>query len=165
MYFPIFAQMVGCLSCQKYGGNLVIKIFDIYTDVTIKLISYLSKFYEDFYITKPYTSRPGNSEKYIIGVGFLGIEKSELENLYETFEEWKNTEKYIGAEYRKNTKYISDIKNISVKTKTINDIFEFNMNNSRQTQMRTIIKMEKYIRNEPSVEAKENKTRTRKGCI
>ena len=26
------------------------------------------------------------------------------------------------------------------------------MNNSRQTQMRTIIKMEKYIRNEPSIE-------------
>ena len=152
MYFPIFAQMVGCLSCQKYGGNLVIKIFDIYTDVTVKLISYMSKFYEDFYITKPYTSRPGNSEKYIIGVGFLGIEKSELENLYETFEEWKNTEKYIGAEYRKNTKYISDIKNINLKTKTINDVFEFNMNNSRQTQLRTIIKMEKYIRNEPSIE-------------
>ena len=61
-------------------------------------------------------------KKYIIGVGFLGIEKFELENLYETFEEWKNTEKYIGAEYRKNTKYISDIKNINLKTKTINDI-------------------------------------------
>ena len=45
---------------------------------------------------------------------------------------------------------------MNVKTKVYNDIFEFNMNNSRQTQMRTIIKMEKYIRNEPSLETEDD---------
>jgi len=156
MYFPIFAQMIGCISCQRVGGNLVIKIFDIYTDITVKLIAFLASYYDEFYVTKPYTSRPGNSEKYIIGKGFLGIESKELKNLYSIFEKWKKIEKNIGAEYRSNSKYVCDISNINIKPKLYNDIFEFNMNNGRQTQMRTIIKMEKFIRNEPTSEEQKS---------
>jgi cap1 methyltransferase len=45
---------------------IVVKVFDILTETSIQLIYLLFSFYKEVYIYKPKTSRPTNSEKYII---------------------------------------------------------------------------------------------------
>lgn len=74
-YRLIFGEIISGLKIQKDGGNFVIKIFESYTKITIKLIQMLRQLYKTVYIVKPYTSRISNSEKYIVCKGF---EKSKL---------------------------------------------------------------------------------------
>lgn len=73
-YRIIYAQIVSALTMQKIGGDFVVKIFDINTENTIKMIYLLYHYYDEIYITKPLTSRPANSEKYIVCKSFNGIE-------------------------------------------------------------------------------------------
>jgi 23S rRNA U2552 (ribose-2'-O)-methylase RlmE/FtsJ len=65
-YRLIFSEIVSALKLQKNGGNFVIKIFESFTKVTIKMIELLRTFYKKVYLVKPYTSRISNSEKYIV---------------------------------------------------------------------------------------------------
>ena len=60
--------------------GLIIKLFEIHTDITIKMISILSSIYNKVYITKPLTSRPSNSERYIVCVNFNGLESFDKDN-------------------------------------------------------------------------------------
>jgi 23S rRNA U2552 (ribose-2'-O)-methylase RlmE/FtsJ len=62
----IFSEIVSALKLQKNGGNFVIKIFESFTKVTIKMIELLRAFYKKVYLVKPYTSRISNSEKYLV---------------------------------------------------------------------------------------------------
>lgn len=69
-YKLIFSEILTALKLQKDGGNFVIKIFETYTKITIKFIQMLRQVYTQVYISKPYTSRISNSEKYIVCKGF-----------------------------------------------------------------------------------------------
>jgi 23S rRNA U2552 (ribose-2'-O)-methylase RlmE/FtsJ len=62
----LFAQIAFALVMQKPGGHFVLKIFDCFYNSTIDLLALLSSFYKTVYITKPQTSRSGNSEKYVV---------------------------------------------------------------------------------------------------
>jgi len=62
----LFAQIAFALVMQNPGGNFVLKIFDCFYNSTIDLLALLSSFYKTVYITKPQTSRSGNSEKYVV---------------------------------------------------------------------------------------------------
>ena len=73
----IFAQIAYAIAMQKKGGIFILKVFDIFTQVTIDLLYILSSVYEKCYIVKPYTSRYANAEKYIVCKNF------KLENSYE----------------------------------------------------------------------------------
>jgi len=67
----LFAQIAFALVMQKQHGNFVLKIFDCFYDCTLDLLALLSSFYRTVYITKPKTSRSGNSEKYVVCKGFI----------------------------------------------------------------------------------------------
>ena len=54
------------LNIQKVNGTFVCKVFDLFNINSIYLISMLRKYYKYVYFHKPKTSRPANSEKYII---------------------------------------------------------------------------------------------------
>jgi 23S rRNA U2552 (ribose-2'-O)-methylase RlmE/FtsJ len=71
-YKLILYEIYYCLNNQKNGGSCIIKFFDIFTESTIQMLYILSKSYKNVYIYKPYTSRPTNSEKYVICSGYLG---------------------------------------------------------------------------------------------
>ena len=73
----IFAQIVYAIAMQKKGGKFIIKIFDIFTQITIDLLYILSSLYEKCYIVKPHTSRSANAEKYVVCNNF------KLDNTYE----------------------------------------------------------------------------------
>lgn len=69
----IFAELVCAVNISAKGANFVLKIFDIYTVITVKIIYLLTLYYESVSIIKPHTSRPANSEKYIVAKGFKNI--------------------------------------------------------------------------------------------
>lgn len=71
----IYCQILTMLYCLKNGGNFVIKIFDCFTDETIKLLQLLAFSFDNFEVAKPVLSRPCNSEKYVICLGFKGYTK------------------------------------------------------------------------------------------
>ena len=87
-YKMIFCEIVTALSVQKKGGCFICKIFDIYTEITIQFIYLLGYLYKDIYITKPFTSRPANSEKYIVCKNFKGIDDDYLEQLQILIKKW-----------------------------------------------------------------------------
>ena len=91
-YRLVFCQIVIALSIQKEGGHFVCKLFDLFHLSTIKLIWLLHCFYETVYVTKPFTSRPANSEKYLVAKGFQGISLDYLEQLYNVVQLWETVE-------------------------------------------------------------------------
>lgn len=87
-YRIIFCEIVMALSIQQKGGNFVCKFFDMYTKITMSFIYLLLSFYDELYITKPSTSRPANSEKYIVCKGFKGIDENYLQKLFIIVKSW-----------------------------------------------------------------------------
>lgn len=81
-YRLILCEIVIALSIQIVNGTFIFKIFDISTQFTLELLYILSKCYKEIIITKPNTSRMANSEKYVICKGFIGIETSNINILY-----------------------------------------------------------------------------------
>jgi len=73
-YKIILSEIILCLGCNKIKENCIIKIFDIFTIFTVKLLYIISNFYKEINIFKPLTSRTANSEKYLICKGFLGCD-------------------------------------------------------------------------------------------
>ena len=58
---------------MKRKKRLTKQIFDLFTPLTLKLLYIIYYHYEETYIYKPLTSRPANSEKYIVAKKFNGI--------------------------------------------------------------------------------------------
>jgi 23S rRNA U2552 (ribose-2'-O)-methylase RlmE/FtsJ len=94
-YKLIFGQIVTALKINKKGGNFVLKIFDTYTRNTLKYLELLKQFYEEVYISKPFTSRISNSEKYVICKGLINkLTVSEIKKLEEMVETINKNEQY-----------------------------------------------------------------------
>lgn len=83
-----FAEIMYALHVQANDGVFILKIYDIYYNVTLQLILLLSLFYRKVTITKPHTSRPASSEKYLICEGFKGITPEQLELIRKLLEQW-----------------------------------------------------------------------------
>lgn len=66
----IIGQICTAIKIQNKGGNFVIKFFETFTGLAVKLILLLTECYESVYIVKPLTSRESNSEKYIVCKNF-----------------------------------------------------------------------------------------------
>lgn len=83
----LFGQIAYAAVMQKRGGHFVLKIFDSFMAHTIDLLAILSSLYEKVYVTKPQTSRIGNSEKYIVCKNFIGPSHQEMyRSLLPTFQ-------------------------------------------------------------------------------
>jgi 23S rRNA U2552 (ribose-2'-O)-methylase RlmE/FtsJ len=68
-----FGEIVTALHIQEEGGKFILKIYDCGFDLTRQLIMLLALYYDRVQIIKPITSRPGNSEKYLLCESFKGI--------------------------------------------------------------------------------------------
>lgn len=65
-YGLILSEIYTALTLQAANGHFILKIFDIFTETSIHLLYLLYNCYKEVHIYKPKTSRPTNSEKYII---------------------------------------------------------------------------------------------------
>ena len=70
-YMLILSEITSAIHLQQQDGHFILKMFDIFTETSIQLIYLLNKCYREVYIYKPKTSRPTNSEKYIICKYFM----------------------------------------------------------------------------------------------
>jgi 23S rRNA U2552 (ribose-2'-O)-methylase RlmE/FtsJ len=122
-YRLIFCEIICALSIQKKGGNFVCKIFDTFMTSTVKLLFFLGCFYEEVYLNKPLTSRPANSEKYIVAKGFKGIDYNYLLVLFDLVDVWNK---------KPNPNEIYDILCIDMPDYFLKSINEYNKLNSKQ---------------------------------
>jgi len=63
-----------CLICRP-GGNFLCKLFDMFTPFTVGLVYLLRIAFTKVTILKPVTSRPANSERYVVCSGFRDTER------------------------------------------------------------------------------------------
>jgi hypothetical protein len=68
-----YGQVVCGLLALAPGGHLVTKQYTFVTSFSRSLIALVSALFDETYITKPLTSRPANSEVYLVGKGFRGL--------------------------------------------------------------------------------------------
>ena len=131
----IFCEMITGLSILKNRGHMVIKIFDIFYSSTVEIIYILSLYFESVYITKPCTSRPANSEKYIVCKFFKGIDTNKLIELYKIVSEYNSLSGRL---------YISSFINRPIPDDFNNLIFSYNLY-SVAKQLKYILKTNSYI--------------------
>ena len=139
-YILIFGEIVAALSVQNKGGSFVLKMFDTFTETSVKMLYILNMFYEDTYIYKPLTSLDSEDEKYIVCKNFKFNQKDiikELKYLSEMLDKM-NTNKFIDDIISKlnipqaflNTVKFVNIELINKQQITINKIVTFIKNNN-----------------------------------
>lgn len=134
----IISQIYCSLNILKKDGNLVLKCYESFSQITIKLMIILTLCFDNIYITKPLISRPSNSERFIVCTGYKSkkINESKIKKLYEIIEEiYKTKDMYIVdifSEYKLN----DDIENI-------NKLINTNISNN---QFKSINEMMTYLK-------------------
>ena len=146
MLFPLFAEVTAILHCQKKGGHCVLKIFDVFTKMTAKIVCVLAGFYREAFLTKPYTSRSGNPEKYIVCKNFRGITKKQLSDVVKAFHAWNDIETFVGAQFLQNTAFVTDLPGITLGQDVVDAVFDFNHTNIAQRQVRTLASTIRLLR-------------------
>jgi 23S rRNA U2552 (ribose-2'-O)-methylase RlmE/FtsJ len=69
----ILSEVLTSLLLQKENGSFLLKVYDCFNIETIKLIHILKACYKTLNFIKPLTSRPANSERYILCTGYRGL--------------------------------------------------------------------------------------------
>jgi 23S rRNA U2552 (ribose-2'-O)-methylase RlmE/FtsJ len=97
-YVLLLSEIYCALKTQAKGGCFIIKFFETFTELTIKMIEILKIYYENVLITKPLLSRPSNSERYIVCLNFKPSAKlnEQTDKIYEIIEMAnKHPDKYL----------------------------------------------------------------------
>jgi 23S rRNA U2552 (ribose-2'-O)-methylase RlmE/FtsJ len=71
LYRLLLSEVIVGLRILRKGGCMIIKVFDFMSDYTIELLYLITSLFHSVYITKPFTSRIMNSEKYIVACGYM----------------------------------------------------------------------------------------------
>ena len=66
----LISQLAVASAVQKQGGTFILKVFDIFTKLSVDILYILCIMYDKVNIIKPNTSRYANSERYIVAQGF-----------------------------------------------------------------------------------------------
>ena len=72
----------------RLGGNFIAKQYTFFETVTWNLIVIYATMFDAFYICKPVTSRPHNSEIYLVGLGFRGMPTQTADVLLARLQDW-----------------------------------------------------------------------------
>lgn len=92
-YRIIFCEIVTAICNQAIGGTFICKMFDTYSQFSKFFIYLLCSCYSYVFFHKPVTSRPANSEKYIICRHFRGIPEKYIQKLFIVIKSWDLLEK------------------------------------------------------------------------
>ena len=91
--FVNMGQILTGLLALAIGGHFVTKQFTFVTPFSRSLIAIVASLFDETYITKPKTSRPTNSEVYLVGKGFKGISPELAKALLDRCEAYKTLDK------------------------------------------------------------------------
>ena len=140
-YMLILGEIIGALKIQAKNGNFVLKIFETFTNVTIKMIYILTLYYEEVLIYKPYFSRNTNSEKYVICKKFKYDQYIDKEKLEKNI---NSLEKVL--EMMDSKQFIVDIFPKFILTSEYTDAFKYINILVANTQQIMINKLVQYIK-------------------
>lgn len=109
----IFSELIHALLILNNGGNYICKFFDLFSKPILKIIYILFSFFDNIIIIKPKTSRPANSEKYILCKGFKGISLKDKKNLILLLENFQENNYYdlninLDKEFIKSMQYYNN---------------------------------------------------------
>jgi hypothetical protein len=91
--FVNIGQVLTGLLALAVGGHFVTKQFTFVTPFSRSLIAIVASLFEETYITKPKTSRPTNSEVYLVGKWFKGISSELVQALLDRCEAYRTLDK------------------------------------------------------------------------
>lgn len=97
MFIHLGCAISGFITLRK-GGNFIAKQYTLFETLTWNLIILYATLFDEFYLCKPLTSRPANSEIYLIGKGFRGISEDTLDLLMNILKT-KNSNPIIDKKY------------------------------------------------------------------
>lgn len=87
----IYSEFVVALNVLKKGGSFICKVFDLFSFTMIQLLYFINLFFEEVHIYKPDTSRPANSEKYLICLYYKNnLSNDQQKYLLKNIELWNN---------------------------------------------------------------------------
>ena len=96
----IYSECVIALNILMPKGSFVCKVFDLFSITMVQILFILSYCFEKINIYKPETSRPANSEKYLICMYYKNnlSEKSKL-YLLNIIEKWNDISEILNEDY------------------------------------------------------------------
>lgn len=69
----IYSECVVAMNILKEKGTFICKVFDLFTTTMMRILYLLFMNFEEVYFYKPETSRPANSEKYLVCIGYKNL--------------------------------------------------------------------------------------------
>lgn len=105
----IYSETVIALNVLRMGGSFVCKVFDLFTYSMVQIMYLLYSSFEKVIIYKPETSRPANSEKYIVCINFHdNISQENKNKLIENIKTWNDISDEENTAILENIKIDSD---------------------------------------------------------
>ena len=86
-------QVICALHTLKNRGQMVCKMFMFFQPFSMSLLYLLVKVFDELYLSKPLTSRPGNSEVYLVGKGYR-YQQDVIQQLEQVLVNWTETSVY-----------------------------------------------------------------------
>lgn len=122
------AETLTAFRVLRKGGSYILKIYDIFSRSTLELLFLLSGTFDSVELNKPVTSRPANSERYVVCHGFKGFESdihvSEGDEYYTSILSMSKNEKDDFEIYIKNLE-IKNEKFVRYSINTIKEVINF----------------------------------------
>ncbi len=120
----IYSEIVIALKVLIKNGTFICKVFDLFSIPMLRMIELLNRNFEYVYIYKPETSRPANSEKYIICMNFLDkMDEKTKDNLLTKIKIWND---YVEKKDPNNENNFIDFNNISIHRDLIYSLNDYN---------------------------------------
>ena len=137
------------------GGVLIIKLFDTFSRPQTELIDYVSRFFKEWTLYKPAMSRPCNSERYFIGIGFReGL--ASIAHPFFTALQKDLAERDIASfgslfSIDQNPECLHTIQTFQevlekIQIQTINQAITFDLNNTTDTLRNSFVKSEEWCK-------------------
>jgi len=144
----IYSEVVVALKILIEKGTFICKVFDLFSVPMIRILDILERNFEYIYIYKPESSRPANSEKYIICINFLNkISEENKDELLNIIKVWNNMSEEKDETFKKDN--FVDILNIKTNSQLIHELNVYNKSylNYQKTSLNKILDIAK---NNPS---------------
>jgi 23S rRNA U2552 (ribose-2'-O)-methylase RlmE/FtsJ len=85
----IYSECIISLNILRKNGCFVCKVFDLFSITMVQILYIMYCCFENIYIYKPETSRPANSEKYLICMYYKdNLSYNDKQNLLNIIENW-----------------------------------------------------------------------------
>jgi hypothetical protein len=91
--FLLLNLIIG-LSTLSKGGNMIIKIYDMYTQFTVSILFILFNNFEKFTIIKPFSTRPHSSSRYVVCQKLIEFKPKIVDYLMEIYKKYEEIVKF-----------------------------------------------------------------------